>query len=288
MAVLLDRNARVLAVNAVGAYGRAQVQFAAQTGTNIVAHAAAGRGGSRVDGLPVFESVAEAVAATSANAALIYTPAMGARDAIVECADAGLRLATAAAEFVPLHDTLYAVAYARERSLWISGPNTVGIVTPGQAMLGAIPPGMTMPGRVGVIGRSGTLTMTVAATLTRAGIGQSTIVHVGGDALCGRNPHEWLQLFLADPETDAVLYVGEIGGTKEYSMLDLIGTATKPVLALIAGRHAPVGKRMGHAGALVGGERETAKAKMAALQEAGATIARSPAELADKTREMLQ
>ena len=281
MAVLLDQSARVVVLGATGAYGRAQVATMRAAGTRIVASVSAGRGGETIDEVAAFDTVADAVAATGADTAMLYTPAGGARDALVECADAGLGLAAVAAEFVPLHDSLYALAYARERGVWVVGPNSLGMITPEQALLGSIAPGFARPGRVGVIGRSGTLTITTSRILSRAGIGQSTAVHIGGDALAGRNPHEWLRAFLDDPATDAVAYLGEIGGGKEYAMLDLVAAATKPVVALIVGRHAPVGKRMGHAGALVGGERETAAAKRAALAEAGARVADSPMMVAD-------
>jgi succinyl-CoA synthetase alpha subunit len=279
MAVLLDQNARILAVGATGPYGSAQIAFMRSAGSVVVGAASLGRGGSRVEGLDVYDDIAEAVAATGADTAMVYTPAAGVKQALLECADAGLRLAAVAAEFVPAHDALYGVAYARERGLWIVGPNTVGMTSPGQAMLGAIAPSFTRPGHVGLIGRSGTLTMTIARQLTARGVGQSTVVHVGGDGVAGANPDEWLQLFLEDAQTAVVAFVGEIGGTKEYAMLDVIASAAKPVVAMIVGRHAPPGRRMGHAGALIGGERETAGAKLAALREAGALAATTPSDL---------
>lgn len=282
MSVLLDASSRIVAVGASGPYGSAQIAFMRAAGSAIVAAAVLGRGGEQVGGVTAHDGVAQAVAASGADTAMVYTPAAGVKQAVLDCADAGIRLAAVAAEFVPVHDALYALAYARERGMWIVGPNTVGISSPGKAMLGAIAPTFTRPGRIGLIGRSGTLTMTIARLLSARGVGQSTIVHVGGDALAGGNPDEWLRLFLADPETAAVAYIGEIGGTKEYQMLDTIQAAAKPVVAMIVGRHAPPGKRMGHAGALIGGARETAAAKLAALAEAGATVARSPAELATR------
>lgn len=281
MAVLLDGSARVAVVGATGAYGRAQVQTMRESGTSIVASVSAGRGGETIDGVPAFDTVAEAAGTAGANTAMIYTPAAGARDALVECAEAGLRLAAVAAEFVPVHDTLEALAIAREHGMWVVGPNSLGMISPGAALLGSIAPGFALPGRVGLIGRSGTLTLTTTRILSQAGIGQSTAVHIGGDMLAGRNPHEWLGAFLADPATDAVAYLGEIGGTKEYAMLDLIAAARKPVVTLVVGRHAPPGKRMGHAGALVGADRETAAAKRAALAEAGALVAGSPMAVAE-------
>lgn len=280
MAVLLDATARIVAIGATGPYGSAQIAFMRSAGSVVVAAAALGRGGSQVGGVMVYDQVTEAVTASDANAAMVYTPAAGVKQAIMDCADAGLRLAVVAAEFVPVHDALYAVAYARERGLCIVGPNTAGISSPGKAMLGAIAPNFTMPGHVGLIGRSGTLTMTIARLLTERGVGQSTIVHIGGDGVTGANPDEWLVRFLDDPETKVVAFVGEIGGTKEYAMLDAIRSASKPVIAMIVGRHAPSRRRMGHAGALIGGDRETAAAKMVALEKAGARMATTPSHLA--------
>ncbi|MGQ3028450.1 MAG: succinate--CoA ligase subunit alpha [Ferrovibrionaceae bacterium] len=286
MAVLLDASARVAVIGATGAYGRAQVQTMRQSGTIVVASVSAGRGGEIIDDVPAFDTVAEAVAAAGADTAMVYTPAAGARDALIECAEAGIRLAAVAAEFVPVHDTLEALAVAREHGMWVVGPNSLGMISPGAALLGSIAPGFARPGRIGVIGRSGTLTLTTTRILSQAGIGQSTAVHIGGDMMAGRNPHEWLQAFLADPATDAVAYLGEIGGGKEYAMLDVIAAAGKPVVALVVGRHAPPGKRMGHAGALIGADRETAAAKRAALAEAGARVAESPMAVATLLAEL--
>lgn len=274
MTVLLDASSRVLAVNATGAYGAAQLRFMSEFGTRVVAHVAAGRVGS-IDGLPVFSTIAEAVAATHADTAAIFTPAAGVRDSVEEAALAGLKLAFATAEFVPLHDVAQAAERARAAGMWLVGPNSSGIASPGKAVLGALAPGITSIGRIGVIGRSGTLTMNVCRALTVAGLGQSTVVHIGGDVICGRNPHEWLRLFLDDPDTDLVVYLGEPGGTKEYTMAAQIEAAAKPVIALVVGRHVPQQKRMGHAGALVGNDRETSTAKIAVLAAAGARIARS-------------
>ena len=285
MSVRLDEHSRIVAVGASGPYGSAQVAFMRGAGSQIVAAAALGRGGETIDGLPVHDHVVDAVQAGNADTAMIYVPAAGVKQAVLDCADAGVTLAAVAAEFVPVHDTLYALAYARERGMLVVGPNTVGMSSPGKAMLGAIAPNFTLPGRVGLIGRSGTLTMTIARLLTARGIGQSSIVHVGGDSLAGANPAEWLGLFLDDPETTAIAYVGEIGGTKEYQMLEPIAASGKPIVAMVVGRHAPPGKRMGHAGAMVGGVRETAAAKLAALSEAGAIACTSPLALADAIAE---
>jgi succinyl-CoA synthetase alpha subunit len=280
VAVLLNSSARVLAYAATGGYGSNQLRFMREAGTNIVGMVSLGHGGEQIQDMPIYDDVASAVAETQANTAVIYAPPGGVRSAIVECADGGIKLAVPVAEFVPVHDTMWACKYARERELWVVGPNTVGMATPGVAMLGSITSTFTRPGRVGVISRSGTMTMMIARELSSRGIGQSTLVHVGGDSIAGRNPHEWLRQFIKDDETDTVLYIGEIGGQKEYAMADVIAAGTKPVVALIVGRNAPAEKQMGHAGALIGSARETAHSKRDALREAGAIVCDSPMELA--------
>jgi len=286
VAVLLNSSSKVVTLATNGPYGKALVEMMRDGNTKIVAAVSVGRGGTSFESIPVFDTVGAAVAATGADTALIATPAAGCCSAIVECADAGIGLAVAVAEHVPIHDSLYALPYARERGMWVVGPNTTGMATPGEAILGGLARGFSAPGRIGVIGRSGTLTMTVARIMAGHGIGQSTVVHIGGDMLAGRNPHEWLKLFIDDPKTDAIVYCGEIGGTKEYAMLDLVAASPKPFIAYIVGRHSPVGKRMGHAGALIGADRESASAKISALAEAGAHIATSPYLIVKTLREL--
>jgi len=287
MAILIGPGDRVLLHGATGRYGVAQLHAMRAAGTNLVGVVSFGRGGETVGGLPAFDTVAEAVAATGASTSVIYVPAAGVRDALVETADAGIGLAMVAAEFVPVHDAIWALAYARERGLWVVGPNSLGIASPQRILLGSIGTDFMRPGPVGVIGRSGTLTLTTTRLLSRAGCGQTTVAHIGGDVLAGRNPHEYLDLFLDDPETRAIVYLGEIGGGKEYEMLDRIAQRRKPLVALIVGRNAPPGKQMGHAGALVSGDRETALAKRSALAEAGAAIADDPVTLASQVASIL-
>jgi succinyl-CoA synthetase alpha subunit len=263
----------VVVIGGTGRYGSAQISGMRAAGTNIVANVTPGRGGSAIDGIPNFDTVKEAVAQRGARAAVIYTPAASVRDAIVECAEANIAFAVAAGEFVPVHDSLFALARARASGMWVVGPNSLGFSIPGKILLGSIPPEFTCPGPVALFGRSGTLTSTTARLLTRQGIGQSLVAHIGGDTLCGRNPHEYLEAVAADPATAVVVVLGEIGGTKEYEMLDITRRIDKPIVALVVGRHAPPGRRMGHAGALIEGERGTAAAKIAALRAAGAHIA---------------
>ncbi len=280
MSVLLETGASVVAVNATGRYGKSQMALMERSGTSVACIVSPGRGGTKEADRPVYDTVADAVAAHRVDAAAIYTPAAGAASSVIECARAGVRLVFVAAERMPVHDTLRALAAAREAGAWVVGPNSVGMTRAGVAALGSIPSDFTLPGSLGMIGRSGTLTMTTSRILSRMGIGQSSLTHMGGDFMTGRNPHEWLGLLLDDPKTRAVAYMGELGGQKEYAMLDLIASSSKPVFALIAGRSAPMGKTMGHAGALAGAERETAKAKAQALGEAGARVATTPYGLA--------
>ncbi len=287
VAVLLDQESRIVGVNATGRYGRVQVEYMRSQGTPVVALAALGRGGEVIDGLPVFDTVADAVHDAGVNAAAVFTPPGGVADAVIECADAGLSFAVVAAEFVPTHDTMRAASHARQCGMWLIGPNTAGMATPGVGLIGGIAPEFCAPGKVGVIGRSGTLSINIVRLMTQAGFGQSTIIHMGGDMICGRNPHEWFELFHQDPQTEVIVSLGEIGGGKEYELAKQIAKSEKPVVTLIVGRNAPAGKRMGHAGALVEGERGTAAAKLAVLRDAGAIIATSPADVAVKLRGML-
>ncbi|MBH1966385.1 MAG: succinate--CoA ligase subunit alpha [Comamonadaceae bacterium] len=287
MSILLDEGARVVLQGTTGGYGLNQMRAMKKAGTNVVALASAGRGGQVMDGIPVFDTLVQATQATGANAVATYVPAAGVRDALVEAADAGLNLMVVGAEFVPVQDALWGLAYARERDLWVVGPNCVGLTSPGKAALGSIPPDYTMPGAVGLMGRSGTLSLTTVRLLTRAGLGQTTCVSMGGDMVIGRNPVEYLQAFMDDAETQVIVSLGEIGGGKEYQMLDAIAAQKKPVVCLIVGRHAPANTRMGHAGAFVSDHKSTAMAKREALAEAGAIVADSPFQLVEIVRGLL-
>jgi len=287
MAILLTEKNRVLVCGATGGYGAVQLEWLRRAGTDVVGLVSPGRGGQTVHDLPVFDLIAEGVAATGADSGALYVPAQGVRDAIVEAADAGLKLVVAAAELVPVHDTIWSAAYARERGTWVVGPNTAGIISPGRASLGSIPTDFTAPGVVGVMSRSGTLSIVTSRALTRAGVGQSTVVSMGGDQVIGRTPADYLGAFLDDPDTRAVVCLGEVGGTQEYDLLEKISRTTKPVFAVIVGRSAPREKRMGHAGALIRSERETADAKRGALREANAIVVDSIDELARSVRRHL-
>ena len=285
--MVLDADTPVVVVGGTGPYGVAQMAGMRAAGTKIVAGVAPGRGGTAVDGIAMFDTVAEAVAARGASAAAIYTPPAGVRDAVVECAEAGIGFAVVAAEFVPLHDTLYALARAREKNMWVVGPNTLGFAIPGKIFVGSIPPEFTRAGPVALFGRSGTLTATTARLLSARGIGQSLVAHIGGDTLCGRNPHEYLEVAAAHVATEVIVFLGEIGGTKEYAMLGTIRALDKPVVTMVVGRHAPRGRRMGHAGALIEGARGSAEVKIDALRDAGAHIAPDVLSIPRYVKELL-
>jgi succinyl-CoA synthetase alpha subunit len=265
---------RVVVFNPTGRYAAAQVAAMREAGTQILAGIALGRGGGAQDGIPLLDDLRELP--EPADAAVIYTPPEGVLDAVRACAAAGVPSIVVAAEYVPVHDALAAAKLARAAGCWLVGPNTLGVCVPGEGLLGSIAPAFCAPGRLAVICRSGTLTLTMARLLTAAGIGQRAVMHLGGDTVCGRNPAEYLAALAEDAGTAAVLYCGEIGGDKEYALADSIPRCGKPVVAMLVGRHAPEGRRMGHAGALVGGARESAAAKLAALADAGARTARDP------------
>jgi len=265
---------RVIVFNPLGRYARAQVAAMRQAGTPIIAGVQLGRCGETLDGLPILDAPP-----AEADAAVLYTPPDGTADAIARCAALGIRSIIACAEYVPVHDALRAARAAREAGAWLVGPNTLGLCVPGQGMLGNIPPAFCAAGDVTLLTRSGTLALTITRMLTAAGIGQRAVINLGGDELIGRNPHEYLAPLADDAATRAVLYVGELGGDKEYALAEALPALRgKRLVAMVMGRHAPEGRRMGHAGALVGAARETAEAKLAALQAAGACIARTPDE----------
>lgn len=287
MAILLTPENRVVIQNVRSAYARNMIGQMRDAGTNLVAGVAPGAGGGDYLGLPVFDTVERAVERTGADAAVIYTPGHGVADAIVEAADAGVRLAVAAAEHAPTHDVAAALAHARGKGAWIVGPNSLGLLSPGTGMLCGLPPAFGLPGRVGVISRSGTLSIATLRALTASGVGQSTAVSIGGDSIIGRRPAEYARLFEADPGTDAIVVIGEIGGGKEHELADTMAEISKPVFAMIVGRSAPRGRTLGHAGALVRDVSETADAKIEALAAAGATIRHSPLALAAAVKQSL-
>ena len=280
MSILVDRNTRVLCQGFTGRQGTFHSEQALSYGTKLVGGVTPGRGGSRHLDLPVFDTVAEAVQATGATASVIYVPAPYAKDAILEAIDADLELVVCITEHIPVLDMLAVRTALVGRRTRLVGPNCPGVITPGACKIGIMPGAIHRPGRVGIVSRSGTLTYVAVHETSEEGLGQSTCVGIGGDPVHGLGFTEVLALFEDDPETEAVVMVGEIGGSEEEAAAAFIREhVSKPVVAYIAGVTAPPGKRMGHAGAIIAGGHGTADEKFAALEAAGVTTVRSPAEI---------
>jgi len=280
MSVLVSRDTRVLTQGITGATGQLHTRLCREYGSQMVAGVTPGRGGTDFEGIPIFDTVTQAVKATGANASVIYVPPAGAADAILEAADAGIPLVVCITEGVPVLDMVRVARWLEGRPTRLIGPNCPGVITPGQCKIGIMPGYIHTPGRVGVVSRSGTLTYEAVYQLTQLGIGQSTCIGIGGDPIIGTGFTDALRLFQDDAGTDAVIMIGEIGGTAEEEAAAFIKAhVTKPVVSFIAGQTAPKGKRMGHAGAIIAGGKGTAAEKMAALQAAGVTLSPSPARL---------
>lgn len=279
MSILVDKNTRVL-VQGLGKAGAFHAKQCQEYGTTIVGAVKPGKGGTTQDGFPLFNTVAEAVAKTGANASMVFVPPPGAADAIMEAADAGIGVIIAITEGIPVLDMARAMRFVKQTSSRLIGPNCPGVITPGQCKLGIMPGYIHKPGTVGVISRSGTLTYEAVWQLSNLGLGQSTCVGIGGDPVAGSTFVDILQLFQNDPQTEAILMMGEIGGTAEELAAAFIKKhVTKPVAAFIAGQTAPPGRRMGHAGAIISGGAGTAADKIDALRNAGILVADSPADL---------
>ena len=280
MSILIDGATRVLVQGITGNEGRFHTQRMLEYGTAIVAGVTPGKGGRDVEGVRVFDTVAEGVEATDANTSILFVPPAFAADAILEAAEAGIELIVCLTEGIPVQDMIEVRRYLDECGARLIGPNTPGLISPGKCKLGVMAGHIHKPGPVGIVSRSGTLTYEVVHQLTELGIGQSTCVGIGGDPIGGLSFDELIPMFEADPETEGIILIGEIGGSAEEEAAALIADrVTKPVVAFIAGRTAPSGRRMGHAGAIIAGGLGTADAKTAALREAGVHVADSPAEV---------
>ena len=280
MSILVGRGSKVLVQGITGRDGSFHAKQMKEYGTKVVAGVTPGKGGTDVAGIPVFDSVKEAVAKTRADVSVIYVPAALAQDAIYEAVDAEVPLVVCITEGLPARDMVEVASYLEGRSTRLIGPNCPGLITPGQCKVGIMPGFIHTPGRIGLVSRSGTLTYEVVYQLTRAGMGQSTCIGIGGDPIVGTRFVDTLALFEADDSTDAIVLIGEIGGTDEEDAAALIEKhVAKPVVAFIAGQTAPPGKRMGHAGAIVSGGAGTAQEKMARFERAGVPVAKVPSEI---------
>lgn len=281
MSILLNRETKVLIQGITGRVGQSQTRWMLEYGTNIVAGVTPGKGGWAVEGIPVYDTVAEAVAEQGAEASVFFVPPQGVKETAIQTIDVGIKLIVVITEHVPVHDVMEIREYATDSDVQIVGPTSPGIITVGEAKLGIMPGNMFKPGRIGLISRSGTLSYEVSVNLATAGFGQSTAVGIGADPVVFTNVPELLRLFEEDPDTDLVVLVGEVGGMQEEEAAEYIKKSmTKPVVAYIAGLNAPQEKRMGHAGAIIQGDgRGTAQSKVSALQEAGVEVAQFPAEV---------
>lgn len=288
MAVIIDEKTKVLVQGMTGNQGQFHTRQMLDYGSRIVAGASPGRSGQTVHGVPVYDTVLEAKEKHGANASILFVPAPFAKDAAFEAMDAGIQTVVVIAEHVPLHDALDIQAFAKERGATVVGPNTFGLISPGKCKIGIMPNQIYKPGPIGIVARSGTLSYQIADNLSQNGLGQTTVVGMGGDRVVGLSFIDVLQMMEQDEETEAVVLVGEIGGTAEEEAAEYIKGMTKPVVAYLAGRHAPKGKRMGHAGAIIERGRGSYESKVKALNAANVAVAELPWEIADLVKNVMK
>jgi len=287
MSIIVDENTRVLVQGITGREGQFHTRQMIKYGTRIVGGVSPGKGGTKVDDIPVFDTVFHAVKETGANASMVIVPAFAAPDAILEAVDAGLKVIVAITEGIPIQDMVEVWHRTKNAGAILIGPNCPGIISPGKCKIGILPQDIFVPGPVGLVSRSGTLTYEIVDNLTKAGIGQSTCIGVGGDPIIGTTFKDVLPEFERDPETKVVVLVGEIGGNDEQEAAEIIKTMKTPVVGFISGRTAPPGKRMGHAGAIVSGKASTAEAKVEALQAVGVPVCDTVDEIVQRVKERL-
>jgi succinyl-CoA synthetase alpha subunit len=289
MSILIDENTRVVVQGITGGEGTFHTQRMQEYGTKVVAGVTPGKGGQTHLDVPVYNTVAEAVEKEGANASAIFVPAFFAGDAIMEAADAGIKVIVCITEGIPTFDMIKVKQFLNGKDCNLIGPNTPGIISPGKCKIGIMPGHIHTPGSIGIISRSGTLTYEAVDQVSQQGYGQSTAIGIGGDPIVGLNFVDLLQYFKEDKDTEAVILIGEIGGTAEEDAAEYVKNEfSKPVVSFIAGQTAPPGRRMGHAGAIIAGGKGTAKEKMKALEEAGVYVAKSPAEIGQKVKEALE
>ncbi len=289
MSVLVNKHSKIIVQGFTGKEGTFHAEQMIEYGTNVVGGVTPGKGGQSHLGRPVFNTVADAVQQAGADVSLIFVPPGYAADAIMEAAEAGIKVIVCITEGIPVQDMVKAKAYIDRFDCRLIGPNCPGVITPGEAKVGIMPGFIHRPGRIGIVSRSGTLTYEAVDQVTKAGMGQSTCIGIGGDPICGTTTKDAVELLMNDPETDAIVMIGEIGGSYEADAARWIKETgnKKPVVGFIAGQTAPPGRRMGHAGAIVGGHDDTAAAKMAIMRECGVHVVESPAEIGSKMLEVL-
>jgi succinyl-CoA synthetase alpha subunit len=289
MTVLVNSETRVLVQGITGSQGQLHTRGCRDYGTNIVSGVTPGKGGQDFEGVPIFNTVKQAVEATGANATMIFVPPPFAADAIIEAAAVKIPLIVAITEGVPVQDMVRAVNYVQRQGVRLIGPNCPGVITPGECKIGIMPGSIHQPGKIGVVSRSGTLTYEAVGQLSGVGLGQSTCIGIGGDPVNGTNFIDCLRMFQDDPGTEAIVMIGEIGGDAEEQAAAFVKEyVTKPIVSFIAGQTAPPGRRMGHAGAIISGGKGTAAEKMAALQDAGIHVVPTPADIGGKMVEVLK